>query len=182
MSLRAMTLATAFAFACVPAFAQTPAAPQTQPPRTTGVAPATGPISTPDFVNKVVMGDMFDTQAARIAVQKGDTSEKPFAQKEITDHTKLTDEIKSMASAGKVHATVPTALDREHQQKLDRLQTLSGKQFDDAYNKGAVESHESMVGLLQQYAQNGDNGDLKQWSSKMLPELSQHLSGAQKLK
>jgi hypothetical protein len=39
-----------------------------------------------------------------------------------------------------------------------------------------------MATLLQQYAQNGDSSDLKQWASKVLPEVRQHLTNAEKLK
>ena len=72
--------------------------------------------------------------------------------------------------------------DQRHQQKLDQLQKLSGKPFDEAYNKDEVQNHESTITLLQQYAQNGDNSDLKQWASKVLLEMKQHLTNAEKLK
>jgi putative membrane protein len=173
-----------------PVFAQTPSQntlpqntqPQFNQQQTTGVAPASAAISTPDFINKIVMGDMWDVRAARLAEQKGDRSDKTFGQTEITTHTKLTDDLKAMVDSGKVHATIPTSWDNEHQQRFDQLSKMSGKQFDEAYNKDEVQNHENMVNTLQQYAQNGDNPDLKQWASKMLPEVKQHLNKAENLK
>jgi putative membrane protein len=180
MKLTTIALATACALLSAPAFAQTPS-PSTLP-QTTGVAPANAAISTPDFVNKVAMGDMWDVRAARLAEQKGDRSDKTFAQGEITHHTKLTDDLKSMVDSGKVHATIPTGWDNEHQQRFDRLEKLSGKQFDEAYNRDETQNHQNMVTWLQRYAQNGDNAELKQWASKTLPEVKQHLTDAEKLK
>lgn len=179
--MKLMTVAVATcALLSAPVFAQAPT--QTNPPRTTGAAPANSAISTSDFINRMAIGDMFDVQSARLAEQKGERIEKTFAQREVTDHTKFTDDIKGMVNSGKVHASVPTGLDSEHQQRMDQLQKLSGKQFDEAYNRDEVQNHENMATVLQQYAQNGDNSDLKQWASKILPEVRQHLTNAEKLK
>jgi putative membrane protein len=179
--MKLMTVAVATcALLSAPVFAQ--AVPQTNPPETTGAAPAKSAISTSDFINRMVIGDMFDVQSARLAEQKGERGEKHFAQREVTDHTKLTDDIKGMVNSGKVHASVPTGLDSEHQQKMGQLEKLSGKRFDKAYDRDEVQNHENMGILLQQYAHNGDNSDLKQWASKMEPEVRQHLTNAEKLK
>ena len=190
MKLRTMALAAACALLSVPVFAQTPSQntlPQNKQPQfnqqqTTGVARANAAMSAPDFINKIVMGDMWDVRAARLAEQKGDRSDKTFGQTEITSHTKLTDDLKAMVDSGQVKATIPTGWDNKHQQRLDQLSKMSGKQFDEAYNRDETQNHQDMVNWLQQYAQNGDNPDLKQWASKTLPEVTQHLTNADKLK
>ena len=78
-------------------------------------------------------------------------------------------------------AELPTAIDADHQRKLDELRGLNGKQFDEAYDKAQLEGHEEAVGLFRTYAQNGDNKDLKQWAAKTLPHLEHHLAMAEKL-
>jgi putative membrane protein len=179
-----LALATACALLTAPAFAQTPTNPQTQAPaRTTGVAPATATIATPDFINRVIMSDMFDVQSARIAEQKGDSSDRNFARREAVDHPKATEDLKAMVNSGKIKDTsIPTALDSEHQQRLDRLQKLSGKQFDEAYKSDELQNHQNMVSLLEQYSRNGNNADLRQWASKTLPEMKEHLNVSETLK
>jgi putative membrane protein len=179
-----LALATACALLSAPAFAQSQATPQPQTPsQTTGLAPATAPIATPDFVNRVIMSDMFDVQAAKIAEQKGDSSDRNFARREALDHAKWTDELRAMVSAGKVKdANIATALDSEHRQRLDQLQKLSGKQFEDAYRKDAMQNHENLVSLLGEYSRNGNNTDLKQWASKTLPEIREGLKASETLK
>jgi predicted outer membrane protein len=65
---------------------------------------------------------------------------------------------------------------------LGGFETFSGKQFDQAYSKDEVPNHEDTGTLLLQHAQNGDNSDVKQWASKVLPEVRQHLTNAEKQK
>jgi putative membrane protein len=179
-----LALATACALLSAPAFAQSQTTPQPQPSlQTTGVAAATARISTPDFVNRVIMSDMFDVQAAKIAEQKGDSSDRNFAHRESVDHSKWTDELRGMVNAGKVKAAnIPTALGSEQRQRLDQLQKLSGKQFDAAYKRDTIQNHENLVSLVDEYSQNGDNNDVKQWASKILSEIRGGLKYSESLK
>ena len=125
---------------------------------------------------------MFDVQAARLAEQKGDRSDKTFAQREVSNHTKMMDDLKSLVNSQKINASIPTGLTTEYQQRIDQLQKLSGKQFDEAYNNEALRNHDNLTALLDQYAKTGDNTPLKQWASKTVPEVKQQLSEAAKLK
>ena len=86
-----------------------------------------------------------------------------------------------MVNTGKVNAKIPSALDTDQQAKLDELGKLWGKSFDDAYIRYQRESYQNEIGLFQQYAQNGDNPTVRQWATKMLPELNSHLIDAQRL-
>ena len=141
------------------------------------------PPSTSDFVNKVVDSDMFEIQSSEIALQKHpDRDTRPFAAKMIKDHSKASEQLKSLVSSGRVKAEVPTAIDADHQRKLDELRGLNGKQFDEAYDKAQLGGHEEAVDLFRAYAQNGDNKDLRRWAAKTLPHLEHHLAMAEKLK
>jgi putative membrane protein len=165
-----LALATTSALLSVPAFAQC-----TTAPHTTG-APLTGTtISTPEFVKKAVLSDMLDDQAARLAEQRGDSTEQNFARQVVLDHTKATNALKTMVSTGKVSAGIPTAFDCEHQQKLTKLETLWGQSFDDAFSGGLLQRDQNEISLFEHYAQIGDNAALRQWATKMLPELKSHL-------
>jgi predicted outer membrane protein len=116
---------------------------------TTGVAPANETISAADFVNNIVTRNMFDVQAARLAEQKGDQSDKTFAQREISNHTRMTDDLKSIVNSQKVNANIPTSLTSECQQRIDRLQKRSGKQFDEAYGNEELRNHENLTALFE---------------------------------
>lgn len=151
--------------------------------QTTGAAPAatTGQLSTADFVRKVAISDMFELQSSQLAREKADREGRDFANKMIQAHTKTSTELKGLVQGGKVQAEIPTGLDQEHAQKLERLRGLSGDAFEDAYEEMQVQAHKDAVALFTAYAQSGDNAELKQWAEKTLPELKQHLGMAEKL-
>ena len=164
-------LVTACVLLAAPAWAQS---------TTTGVGSAP---ATEEFVKKVAISNMFEVQASQVALdKKPDADTKPFARKMVTDHTATTKQLKSLVESGKVKVTLPTALDADHQKKLDELRGLDGKQFDQAYDQAQLQGHEEAVQLFEQYSRSGDNPDLKRWAAKTLPHLKQHLAMARKLK
>ena len=73
----------------------------------------------------------------------------------VTDHQKTSKELKSLVDRGKVKATLPSALDSEHQQMLDDLKAKSGKDFDQSYDQMQVQGHEDAVALFTAYAKGG---------------------------
>jgi putative membrane protein len=76
-----------------------------------------------EFVNKVAISDMFEIQSSQLALSKqADVDTKPFAEKMVTDHQKTSSELKSLIDSGKVKATLPTALDAQHQKMLDEIE------------------------------------------------------------
>jgi putative membrane protein len=188
-------LATVCALLAAPAFAQSGSMPNNSmqnkaspssgatTSETQGAAPSgQAAMSTQDFVNKAAISDMFEIQSSQLAQQKDKQKlDKKFAKHMIKDHTKTTKQLKTMVESGKVKAELPTALDSEHQQKLDKLKGLSGKEFDQAYDQAQKEGHAQAVAVFQDYARSGDNPQLKQWAKKTLPTLKEHLSMAKKL-
>jgi putative membrane protein len=136
-----------------------------------------------DFVNKVAISDMFEIQSSQLALSKQpDKDTKPFAQKMVTDHQKTSKELKSLVDGGKVKATLPSALDAEHQKMLDDLKTKNGKDFDQSYDQIQVKAHQDAVALFKAYSAGGDDPELKRWAAKTLPNLERHLTMAEKLK
>jgi putative membrane protein len=139
-------------------------------------------VTSDEFVKKVAFSDMMEIQASQLALSRSpDADTKPFAEKMVKDHQQTSAELKSLVDAGKLKATLPTALDAEHQKKLDELKSKSGKDFDAAYDRMQLQAHEEAVALFEQYALGGDNVDLKAWAGKTLPHLKEHLAMAKRL-
>jgi putative membrane protein len=136
-----------------------------------------------DFATKVAISDMFEIQSSQLALSKQpDADTKPFAEKMVQDHQKTSNELKALVDGGKVKATLPTALDAEHQNLLDDLKAKNGKDFDQSYDQVQLKAHRDAVALFEAYAETGDNSDLKSWAGQTLPHLKEHLSMAEKLK
>jgi len=137
---------------------------------------------TNEFVQKVAMSDMLEIQSSELVAPKADADTKPFADKMVKDHSQTSSELKQLIQSGKVKAELPSKLDAQHQKKLDDLKKLSGKELDSTYDKMQLEAHREAVDLFTRYSQSGDNPDLKQWATKTLPHLKEHLAMAEKLK
>ncbi|SMF87385.1 putative membrane protein [Azospirillum oryzae] len=126
------------------------------------------------FANKAAISDMFEIQAGKLAQdQAKDQKVKQFGSHMVSDHTKTSDAMKEMAQ--KKSMALPTKLDSEHQQKLDKLRGMKGEQFDSAYMQGQVDAHQTAVSLFREEAQNGKDADLKRFAEQTLPTLEQHL-------
>jgi putative membrane protein len=141
-----------------------------------GVSPTTA-----DFVKEVAISDMFEIQSSQLAKDKAKGAITAFADHMIADHQKTSSELKSLVKDGSVTEELPDGLDSAHQQKLDKLKTLNGEDFNKAYDADQVKAHKSAVDLFERYAKGGDNAALKQWAAATLPTLESHLSMAQNL-
>jgi len=166
-------LATAVALLSAPAFAQS----QSQ----AMAAAVGGKVSTADFVDLVVMSNMFDVRTDGLAAQKGNMSDKSFAQRDITAHNRATQDLMTLVTNDHLNAVIPDALDSYYKQKLDAVRKLSGQQFDNAYAKDQLESHRIEIAVVEQYARNGENPNLNYWAMTNIPELREHLNRADRL-
>jgi len=149
---------------CGPALAQTKASPATN-----------------KFVTEVARSDLFEIQSSELATQKADEGTKAFAQQMVNDHQKTSAELKSMVNGGKVAANLPTDMSASQKDKLAKLSKLNGAAFTRQYQTDQVSAHKTAVSLFKQYANRGDNPDLKSWAGTTTPALEHHLEMAQAL-
>ena len=142
----------------------------------------TNPQSSSDneFVTKAAGGGLAEVQLGQFAAQKASNPDvKQFAQKMVDDHSRANDELKNVASQKNV--TLPTDLPPEEQQLRDRLQNMSGQEFDRTYMRHMVQDHVKDVAEFQREATRGQDSDVKQFASKTLPVLQQHLKMARQV-
>jgi putative membrane protein len=174
MKRTALTVAAATLLISTSAFAQS-AAEKTGVNSTLGISPTTA-----DFVKEAAMSDMTEIAAAKIGAERGNAPEKAFAGQMITDHTKTSEELKSMAPAD-AKAAIPPALDSSSQSKIDKLKNAKPDDFSSDYDSMQVSAHKDAVSLFERYAKGGDDPKLKDWAGKTLPALQHHLEMAQNL-
>lgn len=134
------------------------------------------------FTKDMAISDMFEIQSSNLALERTKSNAvKSFAQMMVRDHTKSTESLKAAANKSNLSTDVPTTMDQEHNQMLDKLRKASAADFDRDYIADQVAGHEKAVSLLQSYTQNADNADLKQVAATVLPTVEHHLSDAKKL-
>lgn len=155
----------------LPALAQT----------TSTMSSGTAAVSDAAFVKKAAISDIYEIQASKLAQTKATSPDvKTFAGKMITDHTKTSDQLKSVV-ASKSGMTLPTALDPKHKALLTKLNGASALTFDSIYAQQQIQAHQQAVMLFTSESQNGKDADLKKFATSTLPALQQHLSMAEQL-
>jgi putative membrane protein len=137
-----------------------------------GIAPKTA-----DFLKEAATSDMFEIQSSKLAAERAQGDVKSFADQMVTDHTKTTSELRSLAPGANV--PLPTQMTSSQQSRLDKLKGLKGKEFAIQYMDDQVSAHKSAVSLFERYGKGGDNTKLKDWASQTLPTLQHHLEMAQ---
>jgi putative membrane protein len=132
------------------------------------------------FIETALKGGTAEVQEAKLAQQQaGSTDVKAAAADLERDHTKANGELKKIASANGV--TVKEEAPPERKALQERLQGLSGKQFDDAYVQAAIDAHRRTIDLFERTEAETNNPQVKTFAGKTLPTLKHHLEMMQAL-
>jgi putative membrane protein len=130
------------------------------------------------FVEKAAMGGMAEVQLGQLAQQKASSDQvKQFGARMVQDHGKANADLKQVASDKGIQ--LPTSLDKKHEAAMQRLQKLSGAEFDRAYMKHMVGDHKKDVSEFEKEAKSGKDTAIKGFADKTLPTLQEHLKLAQ---
>ena len=130
------------------------------------------------FVTKAAEGNMAEIQMAELAKTKAQNQAvKDLAERLYTDHTKAGDDLKPIAK--KDNMTLPAALDAKSQAEYNKLQKLSGTDFDHEFVNYEIRDHKEDIFMFQHEADHGTNTDMKSWASQTLPALREHLKLAE---
>jgi putative membrane protein len=132
------------------------------------------------FADKAALGGLAEVALGKLALNKTDNTQiKRFANMMITDHGKANTELARIAN--EKHITLPTALDKEHQSKIDSMGQLSGKEFDKAYINMMIDGHQKTLALMQDEAKNGKEADLRGFAAQTAPIVQMHLDSINKI-
>jgi putative membrane protein len=104
------------------------------------------------FLSMAAQSDMNEIKLSQLAEAKASNSQvKAFAHKMVSDHNMLEAKMKPFATAWGL--TAPAGLDSEHQAIYDKLNGLSGADFDKAYMDAMAEDHHK---ALDAFTKEGD--------------------------
>jgi putative membrane protein len=92
------------------------------------------------FLRKAAVGGLAEVKLGQLATQKGSSDDvKAFGQKMVEDHTKMNLEIAQVADS--MGVMLPKSLNKEDQAEYDKLNGLSGNEFDIEYLTFMVRDH-----------------------------------------
>lgn len=141
-----------------------------------GVSTYAQELNRPDqrFVKTAAEGGMAEVKLGHLAQEKGASQTvKDFGARMVADHSKANDELKGIASSKNV--SLPDSLSTKDQTLYDRLSKLSGPQFDREYIHAMVRDHEQDVAEFRRESQSASDPAIKDFASKTLPTLEEHL-------
>ena len=138
--------------------------------------------TTGGYVSNAAEGDMYEIEAANIALQRSENAEiKKLAQMIKDDHTKAAAEMKTAVGSAGGDVQMPTKLDERLQGFLDNLKQAPADQFDKVWLTQQEAAHEEALTLHRTYADVGDNAALKAHAAKSAPIIEKHLEHVRKL-
>ena len=138
-------------------------------------AQTAGQISDSDksFIADASQGDLTETKLSQLALDKSSNADvKTYAQKMITDHAML--ELKMKPFAEKAGVAPATELTAEHQAVYDKLNGLSGADFDKAYVEAMDKDHHEDLTKFKTEASTTKDPDLKKTVAQGTKVVAMH--------
>jgi putative membrane protein len=172
----AITSATAALALCVAACSPEDPATEAQPIAENGAPaePAAVEDGVKTYVEKAALGDMFEVEASKLALERSKVEPvREFAKMMVDGHTGTSAELMPLAEAARVMP--PTALDKDHLDKLEALRTAKDQDFDDIYIDQLTAAHSAALDLHKDYANNGKDTGLQAFAAKVAPVVDAHL-------
>lgn len=132
------------------------------------------------FAVEAASGGMMEVQLGRMALEQASAQTvKDFAQTMIDDHSKANAELQDLARRQSIE--LPATPGADHQDKIDQLAKMKGRDFDRAYVDLMVSDHESDVAAFDNQSRNGSDPSLREWAAEKLPVLRHHLDMAKEM-
>lgn len=132
------------------------------------------------LIRDVITDELLSVRLSQIAEQRAvNPSVRQFAQRTVSDHSRLQSEWTSMAASNGM--SVNPQLDNTDGAKVAQLTRLSGPEFDRTYMNLMIQGHQDVVNHLQNEGQYAQSAPVRARIANDLPILQQHLSLAQQV-
>jgi putative membrane protein len=133
------------------------------------------------FIEEAGAGNLAEAELGQLAEQKAATPAiKEFGRWMYTDHG-LTANKWLAAILRDEHENFHPTLTAEQRQLKQKLEGLSGAQFDQQYVEHMVQDHEKTIPLFEKEAREGHNPLIKSYAEDLTPVLQQHLGEVKEL-
>jgi putative membrane protein len=134
-----------------------------------------------NFILAAAQGGMTEVKLGELAATNGMRADvKEFGQMMVKDHTVINDDLKALAVQKGV--MLPDSLDAKHQAMVDKMATLPGLEFDNAYIKGMLRAHQKDAKAFKAEAAATQDTDIKTFLDKSIPVVEAHLQHVTALK
>lgn len=133
------------------------------------------------FIKKAATGDQTEIKLSRLALERASLPDiKQFAQTMVTDHTKSTSLLKTIAADHGV--VLPENPGPQVDEKFKRLQEQSEVAFDKTYVEIMVKDHQEMLHAFEAEAGKAADPKLKDFIATVQPIVAHHLEMAKAIR
>jgi putative membrane protein len=132
------------------------------------------------FLRRAAQGGMAEVKLGQLAAQKGSGDDvRAFGQKMVDDHTKLNNDMAPIADSMGVR--LPKDLNKEDQAEYDKLNALSGNNFDMEYLSFMVKDHHKNLREFRQEAASTTDPSLQTAVANATKVIHEHTMMVDKL-
>jgi putative membrane protein len=125
------------------------------------------------FVRNASESNLADQQFGKLATVKGSAAVQGLAQKLVDDHAAMNKDLDTVADT--LAIMVPKKMNKDHQKEYDKLNGLSGKDFDTEYLTYTATAHYQDLHTFHMEASVAANQDLAAEVVKEMGTMHQHL-------
>jgi predicted outer membrane protein len=139
------------------------------------------PVEDRQFISRALNLSEAVIEAGRLGAEKAsNTGIKDFAQRLVTEHEKLKGEVQQFAQKNGITVD-PHASRSWWQGELQRIQGLTGAEFDREYMRWQLQTHLALVNLYQVQASNTPQMELAKFAITTLTEIQKMFDQAKQL-
>jgi putative membrane protein len=140
----------------------------------------TGTEADSSFAQEACQTTAMEKEIGRLAETNTRNKElRAFARRLSSDHARAQKELSQLSDR---HGTDhDRSVEAPLQAAYDRLATLKGGEFDQAFKDEVIREHERAIGAFERQAASGANPALRAFAEKHLPDLRMHLDQARSL-
>lgn len=132
------------------------------------------------FVAEAASADMLYLQLSEEALTRGVSPEvKQIAQQMQGEHQQMLTELQNLSA--RANLVLPQTLGNAHQDIYDEVANKEGIAFDLAYIREVRHLHDKLLDRYEDMAEHGVSMEVKQYASRQLPLIRQHLEQAEAL-
>lgn len=132
------------------------------------------------FVRKAAEGGLAEVQLGKLAAEKGSSDDvKSFGQKMVDDHTRLNQQMAQMADS--IGTMLPKKMGKADQAEYDKLNALSGEDFDKEYIAYMVKDHHEDLREFRVASSSTSNAELKAVVDQGAHMIREHMIMADKM-
>lgn len=133
------------------------------------------------YVPNAAMGDMYEIQAADIALERTQNARvRELAQMIKTDHTAASEALQRQAPQAAPDVAVPSSLDQRRQGLIDNLRSASAADFDRVWIDQQIAAHNEALTLHRGFSD--QDSPLAEHARSVVPKIEAHLRQAEALK